>query len=388
MNQPLQSIVQHLFQVSSLDDVSRQRLEAFVEEHPAFGIGHYLLSHKLRTGDPERYRETTQRTSLYFSNPFWLQWQLENPDSGALRLDTDGLTGEVPLAEAPESTSGESLAEAPVQAGNESFAETPEPIAEAYLTEASEPGPEEMREETQEAPIGQSADPEQISAADRLLLSIEEAKGLRESLHKINEDFAADGVPQEQPILDQEAAFVLDEPEEATAPAPESTPASTDATLSAPIASDATTAPVASDATTAPVASDAATAPATPDLVFEPYHTIDYFASQGIKLTLEENPGDTLGKQLKSFTDWLKVMRRLPQKDRESSVPDRVAEQAVQSFAAHSIQSKDIVTETMAEVLIKQGMRDRARTIYEKLSLLNPDKKAYFAAKIEQLNIP
>jgi hypothetical protein len=119
--------------------------------------------------------------------------------------------------------------------------------------------------------------------------------------------------------------------------------------------------------------------------VFEPYHTIDYFASQGIKLTLDENPSDQLGKQLKSFTDWLKVMRRLPQKEREI-IPDRAAEQTVQNIAAHSVVGREIVTETMAEVLAKQGMPDRARAVYEKLSLLNPDKRAYFAAKIEQLN--
>jgi hypothetical protein len=120
--------------------------------------------------------------------------------------------------------------------------------------------------------------------------------------------------------------------------------------------------------------------------IFEPFHTIDYFASQGIRLTLDENPTDVLGRQLKSFTDWLKVMRRLPQKEREI-VPDRVAEQTIQSFAAHSIEGKEVVTETMAEVLAKQGMPERARIVYEKLSLLNPDKSAYFAAKIEQLNI-
>ena len=43
------------------------------------------------------------------------------------------------------------------------------------------------------------------------------------------------------------------------------------------------------------------------------------------------------------------------------------------------------VTETMAEVLIKQDKNDEAIRIYEKLSLLNPSKRAYFAAKIEQL---
>jgi hypothetical protein len=119
-------------------------------------------------------------------------------------------------------------------------------------------------------------------------------------------------------------------------------------------------------------------------LAFEPFHTIDYFASQGIKLGADELPNDRLGRQLKSFTDWLKVMRRLPQKDRETA-PDIVAEHAIQSIAAHSIEGKEVVTETMAEVLTKQGMREKAAEVYHKLSLLNPGKSAYFAAKIEQL---
>ena len=78
-------------------------------------------------------------------------------------------------------------------------------------------------------------------------------------------------------------------------------------------------------------------------------------------------------------------MRRLPQKEREI-IPDRAAEQTVQTIAAHSVVGREIVTETMAEVLAKQGMPERARAVYEKLSLLNPDKRAYFATKIEQLN--
>jgi hypothetical protein len=125
---------------------------------------------------------------------------------------------------------------------------------------------------------------------------------------------------------------------------------------------------------------------AEPIVTFEPYHTIDYFASQGIKLTLDENPSDKLGRQLKSFTDWLKVMRKLPQKNNEI-VPDIAAEHQVRAIAAHSIEGKEVVTETMAEVLVKQGMREKAMEVYRKLSLLDPDKIAYFANKIDQLKI-
>ena len=71
----------------------------------------------------------------------------------------------------------------------------------------------------------------------------------------------------------------------------------------------------------------------------------------------------------------------------QPALSHRVAEEAVQTKAAHSIENREVYTEAMAEVLAKQGMRERARAVYEKLSLLNPDKRAYFAAKIEQLNI-
>jgi len=89
---------------------------------------------------------------------------------------------------------------------------------------------------------------------------------------------------------------------------------------------------------------------------------------------------------MKSFTDWLKTMRKLPQKNREI-IPDIAAEHQVQAIAAHSIEGKEVVTETMAEVLAKQGMREKAVDMYRKLSLLEPDKSAYFATKIEQLKI-
>ena len=39
----------------------------------------------------------------------------------------------------------------------------------------------------------------------------------------------------------------------------------------------------------------------------------------------------------------------------------------------------------MAEVYIQQGKKEKARDIYQKLSLLNPAKSTYFAAKLENL---
>jgi hypothetical protein len=111
---------------------------------------------------------------------------------------------------------------------------------------------------------------------------------------------------------------------------------------------------------------------------------VDYFASQGIKLVLEDNPPDQFGKQLKSFTDWLKVMKKLPLQTTFEKQDEKDAEQ-IRHFAAHSIEERDILTESMAEVLAKQGMYENAIALYQKLSLLYPPKSAYFASRIEQL---
>jgi hypothetical protein len=118
--------------------------------------------------------------------------------------------------------------------------------------------------------------------------------------------------------------------------------------------------------------------------IFESYHTIDYFASQGIKLMAEEMK-DKMGKQLKSFTDWLRSMKRVTGHIESSTSIDEVTHQSIQRIAEHSVEEKEVVTEAMAEVWAKQGNAKKAIRIYEKLSLLNPGKSTYFATRIEQL---
>lgn len=122
----------------------------------------------------------------------------------------------------------------------------------------------------------------------------------------------------------------------------------------------------------------------TDTLSFEPYHTVDYFASQGIRFRDEPVTADKFSVQLRSFTDWLKTMKRLPVSE-VGAQTTATEEKKVVQMAETSIVPREILTETMAEVWEKQGDHARAARIYEKLSLLDPGKSAYFAAKIENL---
>jgi hypothetical protein len=117
------------------------------------------------------------------------------------------------------------------------------------------------------------------------------------------------------------------------------------------------------------------------EISFEPLHTVDYFASQGIKITEEPVTNDKLGDQMKSFTAWLKSMKKL----HSSNLGEQNAEteKLIQNSAEESNINTEILTEAMAEVLIKQDKKEKAIEMYNKLSLINPSKSVYFAAKIE-----
>lgn len=126
--------------------------------------------------------------------------------------------------------------------------------------------------------------------------------------------------------------------------------------------------------------------PASAPLPFEtePYYTIDYFASQGIKFDYSKEPQDKLTTKMMKFTDWLKKMKGGKTGEMQTET-DPELEKVIINIATNSNESKEVVTETMAEIFAKQGKLDKAVQLYIKLSFLIPDKSAYFAAKIKEL---
>ena len=113
-----------------------------------------------------------------------------------------------------------------------------------------------------------------------------------------------------------------------------------------------------------------------------PYHTVDYFASLGIKINIEGGK-DELSLKVKSFTAWLKTMKRLQTGAETVTIKDIQAILDTQNEKEN--QSAVVFTETMAEVYLKQGLREKAIEVYDKLSLQNPLNSHIFADKISQI---
>lgn len=78
-----------------------------------------------------------------------------------------------------------------------------------------------------------------------------------------------------------------------------------------------------------------------------------------------------------------RFMKANPSISREAA-PDDTSEKSDLSVASTELHD-DMVTENLAEIMCKQGKDSKAIDLYEKLILKFPEKKAYFAEKIDQL---
>ena len=374
MIQGMPLLLDSLFGSKEFENISLAELEAMVTEFPSFNAGHYLLSKKLKDQQDDRFDSETRKTALYFNNPLWLQWLLQ-PEATTAATETEYQPGTTFQEEQQPQ-----VAESDIPTD---FTETTEP--ETTEPETTEPETTEP-ETTTEADDIMVAEIDEIPVAD---IQAFHPEPYHEPIHALLAVIPAYDMPAT--AIHPETA---DNREEAISGVPEQNfAAAVEQTIEQPITDVADPVPDGSTDETDETSDEAPLhmqaiahfdTKKVESIVFEPYHVIDYFASQGIKLVIEDNPKDSFSKQLKSFTDWLRVMKRIPDTPISEEQQDREAEQ-IRHFAAHSIEGKDVLTETMAEVLAKQGMFANAAALYRKLSLLYPDKSAYFAARIEQL---
>lgn len=66
-------------------------------------------------------------------------------------------------------------------------------------------------------------------------------------------------------------------------------------------------------------------------------------------------------------------------------VPDKEAFAEEYTASPQADEELEVISETLAEILVSQGKTDKALGIYEKLCLKYPEKSSYFAKKIETL---
>jgi hypothetical protein len=319
------TLVASIFQKDSLDECSLEELQAVARQYPSFTPVQFLIAEKLRATGGDLYNEQLEKLSLYINNPLWLDFLLNGYETQSMTSPENGNITEQ-VTEANEHQRNLPSENVSLEVGQIQH-EHREIISEQARQEPEEALPIEEENNKAQHPIINTAEQSTISES-------------RENAED-GEELNANPETSDQTNAVHQTDFSIPLPE----PKYEANPT---------------------------------------ELTFEPYHTVDYFASQGIKFIPEEKPKDRFGQQLKSFTEWLKDMKRLPESE-IIRISDTFSDDKVQQLANHSISEGQIVTETMAEVWLKQGNKEKAIEIYNKLGLLNPAKSAYFASLAEQL---
>ena len=359
-----------IFNQNLSDGDANNFLEKLVEEHPYFTAAQFYL---LRQTDPASigYPKQAAKTSLLFNNPFWLDFQLNNQSINQPftqeqnRINKETIIGinDAGLEEHNEDLNLAKKAvenESPIVINAATVVDSSTTVALQTADINIEPfekvpaildtGDEGLEEEEDQKLSKNVADNKPLTehkiepAADDLT-----ATALQHTDEGVKENYSEQQYLEDKEQLEDELPTEEKEIE----------PMNIKLNFTTAIATTEDT------------------------ISFEPLHTSDYFASVGIKFNEEVKPGDKLGKQLKSFTDWLKTMKKihndqLPPQSEQSVI-------VIQKMAEKSNTEDEVLTETMADILLQQGKSTKAIEVYKKLSLLNPSKSAYFASKIDHI---
>ena len=76
MNESSKKVLNYLTGYTDINVVSVEDLQKLVTENPYFPVTQLLLAEKLKSNDDGSFAQQSQKASLYFSNPYWLKYQL------------------------------------------------------------------------------------------------------------------------------------------------------------------------------------------------------------------------------------------------------------------------------------------------------------------------
>ena len=379
-------LFESVFKRKLSDASTREYLTQVTDEHPYFSPAQFYL---LLQTDKEafEYQQQAAKTAIHFNNPYWLQFQIQENSAMTTRpIAADSINEESSVSVSDLSYQPE-IVVSDERDEEEDFTQGQpvvvaddlvEDYKEANLTTNEQIGNEEIQTDTAAS-----------ASQDHIETPGQEAEKLtndhEEPVTSTFEEEASPSIPiekQEDESAESNISAVENEKKDIgvsahfnNASEPLVNEAETEEELEALTEEEAQPLNFRLNIDTSGITEET--------IAFEPLHTTDYFASLGIRLSGEIKPNDKLGKQLKSFTEWLKTMKKihseqLPQQGAQTDIN-------IQQLAEQSNKEDAVLTEAMADVLLQQGKADKAIEVYKKLSLFNPSKSAYFAAKIDQL---
>lgn len=411
MNALFQKTLFHLTGKTDVDASALAELEQLAKEHPYFTPAQLILTKQMKQGNDPAYFNKLHQLALYFPNTSWLQYLLNSETAEKDAID-EVLNTAAFMPAASQTGIIEPTNDTPAAPVFHIPVPEMEPMAAPIVEETIAPVTSAETNTNWQAP-----DPAPVAETPVTLIQPFE-QPLREEVPVFDPypPFEEEPIPSAAPVAEteqpsgmviptiEEVKQMLDERFQPTEPAkpnnniadlpsyeaPRFTENSFKEEIPFPAALTLEAEESAKEKIKSILAGQVAefNKPITEEdqlpISTEPFHTVDYFASQGIKIDLTKIPQDKLTVQLRKFTDWLKYMRKVSPSPTDLGT-DPAQETKVQTIAQHSNEAKEVLTEAMAEVLEKQGQPEKAIQIYIKLSFLYPEKSAYFAAKIQQL---
>ena len=353
MNSIIENTLYHLTSQKHFEEVSEDQISGIVNEYPFFAPGQLLFSLKLNKENHFKTSSQLHKTGLFFNNPEWFAYHLqtdENRNYEVPNFETIHIKEEI--KETIYHTT-ETIESAP-QHFQHIEIPTLEEVKGLMTGNTTAPEPEDHKAVEAKEHI------EPTLAEHHIEKPVHEVEHHTEQLESNIDEYDREFTDEQENEFENDESdnhFQMSIPQSIS-----NQLADAKAGLSKHLPNEAL------------------------DIKYnnEPYHAIDYFDSQGIKLDLSKLPQDKLTRQLLKFTDWLKHVKTVSPNPKDLGTEPEL-ETMVQSEAQHSNDSREIYTETMAEVYAKQGKLEKAIQIYIKLSFLNPNKTAFFAKKIQDL---
>jgi hypothetical protein len=395
MNNAINELVRSIVKKNSLAECSVSELQRLTTQYPYFGPVQFLLAKKLKDDNAEQYAKQSQKAILYFQDDMWFDYVTSSRINEAVFSNGNNqaeVLTEIKKPVIAEPTQTVQPIE-PLMATAETIQtyETPAETVVEPVEEIEEKVTDSVIHTEQiivDQPEEKLTEPVIEPVEERTATSIEQIEPFEPA-----EERTGPPIEQIEPVVHEKAPVEYDDGISSSVQQPQmevnepAQPQPVEPMGSEDISSEEDQEEEISTNTDLPPLPGLKIEPFNPDtakLSFEPYHTVDYFASLGIKFKGDEKPKDKFGQQLKSFTDWLKTLKKAPETVGvvTATGPE---DKNVTKMAEHSLVDGEVVTEAMADVWEKQGKHEKAIETYRKLSLLNPSKSAYFAAKIDHL---